>query len=112
MWESSIPKVNENINPMFATANRQGRQLINSYGNANPDQGFRTCRSIIHRFDSHSSDDDQVFSEDDEQGVTTPKGSKRKGPNSFVLKLTVQAIHLAANAPMVNHSIEINVFEI
>lgn len=108
MWESSVPKMSETINPLLAASNHPNRQLINSYGNANADQsydqGFQTCRSPINRFHNHSSDDDQVFSDDDEQGISTPKASKRKGPNNLVLKLTVQAIHLAVNAPMVSHS--------
>jgi hypothetical protein len=79
---------------------------MNSYGNSSSertfDQGFQTCRSLINRFDSQLSDDDAVFSDDEDQGGITPKASKRKGPNSVVLQLNIQNIHLAANAPSVN----------
>ena len=105
MWESSVPINNESINPTFATTNNSHRQLINSYDKFASkqifDQGFQTCRSLINRIDSHSSDDDQVFSDDEDQGGITPKPSKRKGPNSLVLQLDIQNIHLAANAPSV-----------
>jgi hypothetical protein len=99
MWESSVPINNDNINPML---NNSNRQLINSSSNKSYDQGFQACRSLINRFDSHSDDDDDVvFSDDEDQGGITPKASKRKGPNSLVLQLNVQNIHLAANAPSV-----------
>ena len=106
MWESSAPVNNENSNQMFVPTNHFNRQLINSSGNRSTEQAFQTCRSIINRFHSHSSDDDdQVFSDDDdnddEQGGITPRGSKKKGPHSFVLQLNIQDIHLAANAPLV-----------
>ncbi|CAF0936928.1 unnamed protein product [Adineta steineri] len=101
MWESSAPINNDNLNQMYATANYGGK-LINSLGNTTNEQAFQTCRSIIKRINSNSSDDDQVISDedDDDQGGLTPRGSKKKGPHSFVLHLNVQDIHVAANAPM------------
>jgi hypothetical protein len=104
MWESSAPVNSENSNQIFVTTNHFNRQLMNSSRNTSNDQAFQTCRSIINRFDHHSSDDDQVFSDeddDDDEGRITPRGSKKKGPHSFVLQLNVQNIHLAANAPLV-----------
>jgi hypothetical protein len=101
MWESSVPINNDNINITFGTNNNSNRQLINSSSNKIYDQGFQTCRSLINHFDSQLSDDDAVFSDEEDQGGITPKASKRKGPNSFVLQLNVQNIHLAANAPSV-----------
>ena len=105
MWESSVPINNENINQTFGI----NEQLINSYGNRtrvqNNEPGFQTCRSIINRLDSQSDDDQVLSDDDDEQGGLTPKASKRKGPNSFVLELNIQAIHIAANAPSVNINI-------
>jgi hypothetical protein len=107
MWESSVPISNDNTNQTFVTTKHFNEQLMNSYGNIPSEQiqnqGFQACRSIINRFDNHSSDDEQVVSDedDDDQGGLTPKSSKRKGPNSFVLQLNVQNIHLAANAPLV-----------
>ncbi|UJR38243.1 hypothetical protein I4U23_030916 [Adineta vaga] len=96
MWESSAPTTNEH-------STNVNRQLINSLGNISNEQAFQTCRSIINRFHSHSSDEDQIFSDeddDDEHGNVTPRGSKKKGPHSFVLELNIHNIHLAANAPL------------
>ncbi|CAF1606489.1 unnamed protein product, partial [Adineta ricciae] len=93
MWESSAPTTSENVN----------RQMTSSLGNISNDQAFQTCRSLINRFHSQSSDDDQVLSdedEDEEHGSVTPRGSKKKGPHSFVLQLNIHNIHLAANAPL------------
>jgi hypothetical protein len=104
MWESSAPVNNENSNQMFVTTNRFNGQLMNSSRNTSSEQAFQTCRSIINRFDHQPSDDSQVFSDeddDDDEGGMTPRGSKKKGPHSFVFQLNVQNIHLAANAPMV-----------
>jgi hypothetical protein len=105
MWESSVPINNDNLNQTFGTPNSFKEQLINSYGSTPlkqiHEQGFQTCRSIHMGLDNHSSDDDQALSDDEDQGGITPKLSKRKGPNSFVLQLNVQNIHVAANAPMV-----------
>jgi hypothetical protein len=100
MWESSVPINNEISNQLNVTTNRQ---LINPLRNTSADQGFQTCRSLINHFDDQSSDDEQVLSDDEDQGGITPKVSKRKGPNSFVLQLHVQDIHLAANAPSVKN---------
>lgn len=106
MWESSVPVNNDIPAHMFVTANLH-RQLINSCRNPSPekvhDQAFQLCQSINKRFTSHVSDDDQVFSdEDDDEGGATPKLSKRKGPHEFLMQLDVQDIHVALNAPMVN----------
>lgn len=102
MWESSVPTNNDNS---FGLTTDLNRQLINSFGNLSteksPDQNFQMCRSIVNRFDDHSSDDDQILSDDEDQGGITPKISKRKGPNNLVLQLNVQNIHLAANTPSV-----------
>ncbi|CAF4244569.1 unnamed protein product [Rotaria sp. Silwood2] len=106
MWESSVPVNNDIPNQMFVTANNLNRQLFNSYGNTSSeqvnDQAFQACRSINKHFTSHSSDDDQIFSDedDDNEGDITPKLSKKKGPHEFVIQLNIQNIHLALNAPL------------
>ncbi|CAF3441805.1 unnamed protein product [Rotaria sp. Silwood1] len=106
MWESSVPINNDNTNHMFVTVNNLNQQLINSYGNILSekinDQTFQACRSINKHFTSHSSDDDQIFSDedDDNEGDITPKLSRKKGPHEFLIQLNVQNIHLALNAPL------------
>jgi len=104
MWESSVPINNDSSNPMSVTTENSNTKLINSYAESSSDksydQDFQTCMSVINRFHSHPSDDE-------DQGGITPKASKRKGLNSVALQLNVQNIHLAANAPSVNIKIEI-----
>ena len=105
MWESSVPASSDPTNPMFATANQMNKQWMDPEGRLDHDQAFQACRSIINRCASHSSDDDQVLSDEDDDdgdgGRLTPRTSKRKGPHNLVLQLTIQDIHLAANAPSV-----------
>ncbi len=74
LWESSVPKPNNNINPILENSNTQ---LMNSYG-------------------SHSSE--RTY----DQRAHTLQALQTKEPSAFVLNLNVQDIHIVADAPMVN----------
>ena len=104
MWESSIPLNNDNSNSTFVTTNDFNAQLINSYGRTSSENvHFQTCRPILSRFRSHSSDDDQILSDEDEdnQEQMMPQTSRKRGPHSFVFQVNVRDIHIVANAPPV-----------
>ena len=93
MWESSVP-----VNKDLPNVNRP---LMNSFDERprveTQHQNFQTCRSLIYHLGTQLSDEDQVYSDDEDQGALTPK-SKKKAPNSLVLQVNIKDIHLAANA--------------
>lgn len=111
MWESSVPnkidsnpKVHPNYND-FQTqlTNFDQERLTNTSFSVDREQGFLTCQSIRQDFDDHSFKDNQISSdnEDDHDGRSTPRTTRRKAPHAVVLQLQIDRIHIFANAPSV-----------